>query len=67
MKNIYTVAVYEDMTGRMESILNRFRISLKDWFRTETYMLGNERVVNYRIACTEETHISITRLLYAGC
>lgn len=63
MKQIYNVLVYESYTAKMESLLNGFRVGLNDWDRTRVFELQNERVVNYTIACDDETYQSIINAL----
>lgn len=64
MKMIYTVLVVEDLTARMESLLNRFRVGMNEWDRSKTFEIHGGRVVNYTIVCTEETHDDIVHYLY---
>jgi hypothetical protein len=63
MKQIYNVLVYENYTAKLESLLNGFRVGLNDWDRTKVFEIQNQRVVNYTIACDDETYKSIVDAL----
>lgn len=63
-KMFYTVLVVEGYASKMESLLNRFRVSLNDWGKTRAIENLGTKYVAYTILCTKETYDSIMNYLY---
>ena len=65
MKMFYNIVVNERLSVRMESLLNKLRVSLTDWDKSRPMDYRGARYVNYTIICTEETYDIIMSYLHA--